>query len=159
MASAEGIVDVYVAQRRDQLGEIGIALLFTRVEAEILQQQYLAWLQRLRGRFHRGADDLVYLAHRPAEQLTKPFRNAVHRERRILLRIALGPAEVAHHNRAGTGVKNVLDRRQRGLDAAVVGDVTLLIQRHVEIDAHQDALAFQVSEMAERLLGPDEASL
>jgi hypothetical protein len=33
----------------------------------------------------------------------------------------------------------VANGRQGGLDAAVVGDVALLVQRHVEVDADQDA--------------------
>ena len=47
---------------------------------------------------------------------------------------------------AAPAVEQLLDRRQGGADAAVVGDgAGLLVERHVEIDADQDALAVQVA--------------
>src|SRR5262249_16768233 len=66
-----------------------------------------------------------------------------------------GPAEVAHHDQCRAGVEQFLKRWQRGPDAAVVGDVAFGVERHVEIDAHQDALAAQVAEVGDGFLRHD----
>src|SRR4051812_30274425 len=47
MRRTEGIVDVEIAQRRQLLAERRVVLLFLDVEAEVLQQQYVAQVERL----------------------------------------------------------------------------------------------------------------
>ena len=37
-------------------------------------------------------------------------------------------------------IEKILDGRQRGANARIIGDAPLRVQRHIEIDAHQDAL-------------------
>jgi hypothetical protein len=51
----------------------------------------------------------------------------------------------------GAVLLQVADRRQRGADAAVVGDAAVAVERHVEVDAHQRALAGNV-DVADGLL-------
>ena len=54
--------------------------------------------------------------------------------------LAVGPAEVAREDHPGALRLEVADRRQRRADAGVVGDLAVL-QRDVEVDPHEDALA------------------
>src|SRR5262245_25639462 len=62
---------------------------------------------------------------------------------------------MAHADDRCALVEQVLNRRQRSPDPAVVGDraiALLLVDRHVEIDAHQDALPRQFAQRADGLL-------
>jgi len=58
-------------------------------------------------------------------------------------RITLTP-EMREQNHARTAITKTRDRRQRGANSRVVGDLPFRIQGHIEIDAHQSALAAQV---------------
>ena len=60
-------------------------------------------------------------------------------------------AEVAHEDDARVVIDQVLDRGQRGLDAGGVADDAVL-DRHVEVNADQDALAVDI-DVADGLLG------
>src|SRR5262249_12704739 len=53
----------------------------------------------------------------------------------------------------GAGVEQLAQRGQRADDAAVVADVAFLVERDVEIDSDQDALALDVGQVGEGLLG------
>src|SRR5262249_40996798 len=102
---------------------------------------------------HFRADYLIEFFHGPAEKLLELVGYAVHLERRVLFRITLGPAEVAHDNDGSAGVEDMTDGRQSGFDPPGVGHVAMLVERHVEIDADQDALALQVLNVCQRLFG------
>lgn len=56
----------------------------------------------------------------------------------------------------GPILEQVLDGGHGGADAGVVGDVLVLVQRHVQIRAHQDALTLQLRrrQIAHALLRP-----
>ena len=56
---------------------------------------------------------------------------------------ALRPAEMREQDDLAALVGDLGDRRRRALDAGRVGDDAVL-DRHVEIDAHQDAFALDV---------------
>src|SRR5207253_5663177 len=98
------------------------------MEAEIFQYQDFSRLQCLSRCFHPGTDDLIHLLHRRAKKLMKTLRDVVELKRRILLGISLGPAEMSHENHTGARVQDMLQSRQRGTDAAVVGDIARGIQ-------------------------------
>ena len=55
-----------------------------------------------------------------------------------------GRPEVGHHDQAGVALAQILERRDRRLDASVVCHAALLLavalERHVEVDAHEHAL-------------------
>ena len=57
--------------------------------------------------------------------------------------LALRPVEVADQDHLGAAVAQPADGRQGGSQAGVVADLAVL-QRHVEVDAHQGALAVHV---------------
>ena len=66
---------------------------------------------------------------------------------------ALRTAEVAHENEAAALFENVLNRRKRGNDTGIVGDLAGAVLSHgdVEIDTHYDALAVEFN-IAQSLL-------
>ena len=66
---------------------------------------------------------------------------------------ALRTAEVAHENEASALFENVLNRRKRGDDTGIVGDLAGAILSHgdVEIDTHYNALAVEFN-IAQSLL-------
>ncbi len=102
--------------------ELGAVALLTGIEPEVLHQ------------LDTGS------------QLGKPLANGLDRVLRIGL--PLGTAEVAgaHHRRAALGSH---DRGQRGTDPEVVGDLSV-VDRDVEVGAHEHPLAVHVAEVVER---------
>ena len=75
----------------------------------------------------------------PAQLLAQRRRDGGERELRV--RAALGPAEVRGDDDLGAGVGQRLQRRHRGDDPARVGDVAVVVERDVEVGAHQHAPA------------------
>ena len=69
--------------------------------------------------------------------------------------LPLGAPQVGGDDHLGAGVEQGAQGGQSGLDAAVVGDVLVGVQRHVEVGADQDSLALEV---AQGLDGLHEAS-
>src|SRR5437763_578616 len=61
---------------------------------------------------------------------------------------AFWPSEMAGEHHRAASIERVLNRRQEGADARVVGDRAAR-DRHVEVDADEDALAREV-EVANR---------
>jgi len=62
---------------------------------------------------------------------------------------------VAGEDDLGALADEVLDGGDGGADAGVVGDVLVLVERHVEVGAHEDALPLEVGlrEVPDALLG------
>ena len=82
------------------------------------------------------------IADRAAQQLFELLRDRP--QAVFFLALTVGAAEVAHEHDGGAAIQRVLDRRQCGDDALRIGDLAVLVLGHVEIDAHEDALALQV---------------
>ena len=61
-------------------------------------------------------------------------------EPEAVLDLAVGPAEMAGQDDPRALAEQVADRRDRGADARIVGDLAVL-ERDVEVDADEDALA------------------
>ena len=68
-----------------------------------------------------------------------------------LVTLPLRTTKMAHQNEGGTLLKNILDCGLGGLDASVVGNLMLGIQRNVEVNAHDYLLALQIH-VADRFL-------
>ena len=163
MRGAEGVVDVDVAepaQRGAEGGDlVGVRLeagavllldlaLLLDVEAEVLEQQDLAGLERGGGGLGDGADAILGEGDGAAQQALELGGDGAQRE--LVDALAVGTAEVRHQDDAGAGVQDVADARERRLDALGVRDgARLLVLGDVEVDAHEDALAVEVAEFAE----------
>ena len=140
---AESVIDVNIHPVGQLHGERVIALFLGVMETQILQHQHLA---RLHFRLH-VVDGFTYTVERhenhvAVQQLLQAIGDRLQAEPRISP--ALRPAEMRRQNHCRAFVQQMLDRGQSRLDAGVVGDLLIFIQRHVEIDAHKDALAFHV---------------
>jgi hypothetical protein len=138
VSRAEGVVDVHVAQLRQLLGEPGVVAGLLRVEAEVLQQEDVPGPERGRGPRCRGADAVVRGRDRATEQLGEAPGHRRHAQ--LLDDLPLGTAEVGHEDDRAALTLQVGDRGQRGADARVVDDAPVF-ERHVEVDAHEGALA------------------
>src|SRR5579859_1766424 len=54
---------------------------------------------------------------------------------------SLWTAQVGHENDRGSLVKQILDSWQRCCDTRIIGNVLLRVERHVEVNAHENSLA------------------
>ena len=138
------------AQLGGQLGAVhGVLAGLARVEAHVLQQDDAAVGQAAGQRLRGLADQVTGQRDLGAEQLGKPLGDG--REGVLRVRLALGAAEVRGDDDLRARVGELLDRRQRGADPAVVGDA-VPVERDVQVAAHQhvaalNALAQQVVEV------------
>ena len=140
-ADAERVVDVEVAELGERARQALVVRLFAAEKARVLEQQDLAVCQVVRRldalrrcRCSRRTRPCVPAAARRAARATGS-------QRILRLRLALRPAEVRQQDDARAAIEQELDRRQRRADARVVGDVPVVVERDVEVDAHERALA------------------
>ena len=149
VGGAEGVVDVDLGAAGEGLGEAGLVGFLGGVKAGVFQQQHLAGLQ---GGAQGGdflADAIRGEHHHLAEDFAEQRRGRGQRELRI--GPALRPAEVGAEDQLRTAGEQMLDRRNRALDAGVIGDDAVL-ERDIEVHTHEDFLAVDV-EVADRELG------
>src|SRR6266542_3980550 len=134
---SETLLPPSTATNGQALGEGGIVGLLPRLETQVLEQQDLAWRQLLGGPGGLVAGDVVDEADWEPEQVPE---HAGDRLQRVLVDpLALGPAEVRAADHPGVPLDQVAQGRQRRAHAQVVGDPALIVQRHVEVVADQDA--------------------
>src|ERR1051326_28297 len=142
-AGAEGIVDVAVGGLAHLLREVGVFLFLAGVEAQVLDEEQLAGLERRRLR----ADAVVRPLHVRAERRGELLAHRLARV--LLLALALRPSEVGGEDERGAGLAKAADRRQRLVDARRVGDARPF-ERHVVVDAVEDARPARDAEIVER---------
>jgi hypothetical protein len=142
VGGAEGVVHIHVGQGCQLGGEAGIVLLLLGEEAHVLQQHHIALSHRGHLGLGVGADAAVGLHHGLAQQLAEAGGHGG--EAHALIHLALGPAEVGGQDHLGALGGEVVDRGQGSADAGVVGDGAGVIERYVEVDPHQHALAAQL---------------
>ena len=138
---AEGVVDVDVAvagQRRREAGVVGLLLV---VEAEVLQEQQLTGLEAVDGIHGPDADGVTGGRHGPLEELGEVLGHGAQAQR--VADLALRPSEVAHEHDGGAVLEQVGDGGEGGADAGVVPHPAVL-DGHVEVDPHEDALALRI---------------
>ena len=148
VGGAEGIVHEDVAEARQGRRESGVVLGLAREEAHVLEQQRPPWREPRDGLLGLGRRRIGDEGHLEAQVTPE---GSGHRSQRVArIRAALGPAEVRHQDQTPTSVEDSADRRQAGGDAGLVGDLPVL-ERDVEVDAHQDPLPGHL-DVVERLL-------
>ncbi len=144
MRGAEGVVHVVIREFRKLLGKLFVIGLFLGMEAQVLQQQGLALFQ-LAGHLlglHPdaiGAEADVFAA---SQLLVQHHAQALgHRPQAELgSGLALGTAQVRRQDEPCAVAQRVLDGGQGLADARVVGDPAAIIQRDIEVHAHEDAM-------------------
>src|SRR5690606_31878081 len=80
--------------------------------------------------------------HRLSQQLDERLTDRPQRVFRVCL--PFRTPEMAHQNDPRIPLEQVRDRRQSSPDPAVVGNLLLLIERNVEVDAHQNRFSRDV---------------
>ena len=138
---AKGVVHVDVETLRELARERRIVFLLLRVEADVLEEDDPARRQRAHRLLHFRPDRIGKERDGAPEQLAEPLRDGRQRK----LRIASGrPAEMRNETDRRAAFEQHADRGQRGADAGVVGDRARIVQRHVEVDAHEHALPARI---------------
>ncbi len=134
---AERVVDVEVRERAEARRQLGVVLRLARLEADVLEHHDVAVGHVVEVRRERDLG---------AEQAGEVLGDRRERELRLAV---LRPAEVRDEQQPRAALAQLLDRRQRGADAGIVGDRAVR-QRDVEVDADEAALTGDVAEVVER---------
>ncbi len=140
MRDGEGVVDVDVAELGECRHEFRRVFLFARMEAGVLEQRDFARLHRSDGFLRLRPDAVESEGDGTAEDLRELGR---HRRQRLRGIAPFGPAEVRKQNGLAALADDVAHGGQRGDEARIVADPAVL-DRHVEIHAHEHALTGQV---------------
>ena len=117
---AEGVVDVDVGQVGQAVRERGVVLGLARLVADVLEHEHVAGPQRVGLGAHLVADHARRELHRGLDQLPQPLRGRAQRQLGLAV---LGPAQVRGEHELGPAPAQLLDGREGGADAGVVGDV------------------------------------
>ena len=161
MSGTEGVHDVAVSIAGEGLGELllrglhgllgilvggvglvdanGLAFLLG-IEAEVLKQQGLTHLQGLGSVGSLGA--VVSEGNGHAESLLDSLADLS--ERFLLVDLSLGLTHVRHDDHSAAVGQDLLQRGQSTADAGVVRNLTILVQGHVEVNAHDCLLTGKV---------------
>ena len=138
MCGAERVVDKDIRHVGKRLGQRGIVLGLALLKTHVLEQDRLARLN-LSGELLRIlADNVLRQLDFLAEQLAQALCNR--RERILHVNLALRTAEVRAKDNCCIVIQQVFDRFERSADALVVGDVAVLILRHIEVAAGNNLL-------------------
>ena len=138
VGGTESVVHIHVTQRRQFLRE-GIAVFFlANIHAAIFQQHHSTGCH---GHAIEPIGDQRHIAlqqftHAPGDRCQRIFG----------FELAFGGATQVgsdHHGRAS--VECQLNRRQRGANACVVGDVTGVILRHIQVGADKNTFVFDLA--------------
>ena len=140
MRRRESVIDKDVAERRELFGEVLVVLFLAGMEAGIFQTKNVAVL-------HRGDRGLGFGADAILGEGDGTLDDARHfggdRPQRILRVRSLGAAQMREQDHLAALVGQLEDGRRDFLDAGRVRDPAVL-HRDVQVDAEQDAFAFDV---------------
>ena len=142
MGGAEGIVDIHVAERGQIFGKCKIVFFFFGMEARVFQHQHLPRLEGFRHLLHFRADAIERHLDGMPQQASQNFRSGAQAEYGIWS--AFWPPKVTHQEERRALIERILDSRQGGADALVVGHFAIR-HRHVEVHAHEHAFVFEVN--------------
>src|SRR3569832_1961471 len=133
---AEGIHHEYIAECGVFLGKLVGVFLLALVEAHVLEHHDFTV------RDVDAVEIILHHAHRLAQQLRQMLCDRLDG---ILLAVhaLFWATQMRHHHHARAGLDRALDGRQGRADARIVGDLAVL-ERHVEVFAHQHALVGEV---------------
>ena len=145
---AEGVVHVGVGQPGQLLGQVGVVLRLAALPARVLEHQDAARLQPLGAAPDLRADHVGRLVDGSVDQLRQPVRGRLERGLGVT---ALGPPQVGAQDQPRPALQQQLDRGHRGPDPAVVGHPAV-VQRHVEVDAHEHPVPLRNRQVADTSL-------
>ena len=137
MRGAKRVIHIEIAKRGQLLRKAGIVLGFAGVKSDVLQHQDVAITHVRDGPLHLRTDTIGNVLHGAPDKLAQPGRQRG--RSKLLVDLAVGPAEVRHQDHTRLPLQEILDGRNRLTDACVVDDMALL-DGDVEVHANQDAL-------------------
>ena len=123
------------------------------MEAEVLEEEQLAVAQPLHGVDGPHPERVAGDGDVSAEDLREALGDRS--QPQTVLDLAVRAAEVAREDHPRAVGQEEVDRRDRGTDARIVRDLAVL-QRDVEIDADEDALAGDVRVADRELVHGDD---
>ena len=141
MRRRKGVADEDIAVLGERVDKVGGVLFFALVEARVLEQGDVAVLEPVDDLRRSVADAVVGESDLAFENMFERRDDLAQRIRVDAL--ALRSAKMRKQNDPAAFFHDLVDRRQRTLDARRVGDAPIL-HRHIEIDAQQHALSFDV---------------
>ena len=150
VGGAEGIENEDVTIGSELLGDLGIVLLLTLIEADVLENEDLA---RLDGGNGLGGLLTIRVGNKSnvkARELGELLGDRLEGELGLEAS-ALGTAEVAHEDDASVVLDEILDGGKGSLDAGGIAHDAVL-DRHIEVNANENAFAVDI-DVADGLLG------
>ena len=140
---AERVGDVDIHIGGELLCELLVVLLLLGMVAEVFEKDYIAVVHGGDLLFRVLADDVVREYDVDlGQKLLQPLRHGS--KAHLGHELALGAAKVGAEDDLCAAVDEILDGGQRALDTALIRDVELLIEGHVEVDAYEHAAAGDV---------------
>ena len=153
MRRTERVVHVGVEALGELTGERVIVLFLLGMEPDVLEEDDVARRQRAHRLLHAGPDRIGQERHGASQQLAEPLR---HRRERQGWIAPLWPPQVRHETDRRAALEQRMDRRQRRADACVVRHL-VAVERHVEVDPNEHALAARI-EVLDRALAERHAA-
>jgi hypothetical protein len=138
VSCTEGVIYVSISQSSKRRRKLGVVLRLTGLEADVLEQQHLARLERVCSCLLCRPGDTSRQGNRPTEQVAQPIRNWP--QRKGLVNLALRTPQMRTDDDRSTCIKQVLQGRQRSPDSGVVADYAVA-QRDVQVSTYEDGLA------------------
>ena len=136
---SERIVHIHITQFAQALAEALIASLFLGMEAQVLQNQYFAGLQRSGLRFCIGPNAVGGKNNGHTKQGAKVFGHGPQAHGRV--HFALGAAQVAHEDGVAAVLDDLLHGGHDGPGAGIVRHVSIRVLGYVEVYADKGFLA------------------
>ena len=138
MGAGEGVGHVDVGQRRQLPGEFGVVPFLLGMEAQVLQKRDVARPHGGGDARRLGADAVAGEGDRTLARTGQRFGHRLQGE--LGSHLALGPAEMGHHDDPRPLVGQFDEGGDRALDARGVGDLAVL-HGYIEVGAHQHPFA------------------
>ncbi len=138
MGRAKGIVDIDFTEGGKLPGELRIVLLLFCMEAEVLEQEDLSWLERLCLSLNLRTNTIWRHLDGPTQEFAQAL--CCRGQAIFLIRLSLWSAKVGHEDDSRSVLQQVLYGGKRCADARIVRNMLFCIERHIEIDAHQRTL-------------------
>ena len=142
MGGAEGVVDENIRHGSQALGKLGIIGLFLGAETDVFQQHDLTGLDAVGHHLGNGAVDVSSHGHLDVQEFLQSSGHGL--EAHLGIDLALGAAQMGAQDDGGIVLQQITDGGQSAADADIIGDLAVLIQRHVEIAAQEDFLSGHV---------------
>ena len=145
---AEGVVHEDITVGGEPRREGWVILLFTNMEADVLQQEELSWSESIYRIIGPHAERVACGWNHQLQVVCQTLRRRS--QPQTVNHLPVWATEMRGEHNRGSVLKERLDRWDRGANARVVHHLAVR-ERHVEIDAQEDALATRIK-FADRAL-------